>query len=284
MAHRGSPLTAAIVLLAVVAALMIGYLVLHRRDQSKYLASAEYWVYLPGDKMPSQDAMLTRMVGKNPYSQRGQSPIGQSEGIILSDIRLHIALILRSKNPHVFRPDLFDNIAIDAEQLAALSESHSIVKLRYISELLLSDKRHLQFLIHAADAMAEIGNSRLIYDTVAQRIFTKEELAKELAESVDATRSSLHVRTLWKGTADERHAETLGLKKMGLEELRTGPMEADEQVLIDHVLEPAIEHIWLANRVPTELEVEAFDDPFKVLFTPKKDGFVDVRILRIQNL
>ena len=263
--------------------LIAAYIYMHRRDQTKFLAAAEYWVYLSGEEMPSQDAMLTQMVGKNPYAQRGRTPIGPAEGIILSDVRLHIALVLRRKNPHVFRPDLFDHVELTADQITDLADAHSLVKLRYVSEIPLKDKRHLQFLIHAADAMARVGGSKLVYDSTAQRIFNKEELALELSRSVDATFSGLHVRPLWNEEKGSYHAETLGLKKIGVEELRTGPMEPDEQVLITQVLDLAVEEIWKEGAIPEEVEVDAFDDKFKVIFTKAKDGFADTRILRIQT-
>src|SRR5471030_3227986 len=97
--------------------LVIGYAILWRTHQTGYLASAEYWVYLPEAEMPEQNLLLERIVGRNPYSKRGFTPIGTEEGLILSDVRLHIAHVLRSKNPHVFRPDLFEDIDIDADQI-----------------------------------------------------------------------------------------------------------------------------------------------------------------------
>lgn len=275
-------MTGFFILVGVVLLLMASYFLLQRSKSSRFLAAAEYWVYLPGVQMPSQDAMLTRMVGKNPYSQRGRDPIGQSEGIILSDVRLHIALVLRSKNPHVFRPDLFDHVEANAEQLQDLADAKSLVKLRYISEEPLTDKRHIQFLIHAADAMAEIGHSRLIYDAISEKLFTKSELEAELSRSVDATGSDLHVRPLWTEETGECRARTLGLRKIGVEELRTGPMEADEQVLITQVIGQAVEQIWSLSSIPESVEVDAFDDKFRLVFTKSKDGFADIRILRMQ--
>ncbi|HSI72145.1 MAG TPA: hypothetical protein VK934_03125, partial [Fimbriimonas sp.] len=226
--------------------------------------------------------LLDRIVGKNPYKKGSRSPIGPAEGLVLSDIRLHIALVLRKKNPHIFRPDLFENVDLSSEQLKVMADCNAIVKLRYISEQPLPDKRHLQFLIHAADAMAEITDSCLIYDQTAQRLYSKEELAGLLAHDVDATRPQCHVNVLWRDKVTGCYAETFGLRKIGLDELRTGAMEADEQILVKEVMELAIERLWQMTYLPQEVEVEAFDDTFRILLSPPADGVAKARILRMQ--
>ncbi len=133
-----------IILLAIFA--MNVYVAIHRRQKPRYFAMAEYWVYLPGDRMPLQDDIMTLMVASNPYGRGGRSPIGTAEGLVFSDIRLHIALVLRSKNPHIFRPDLFEeHIQPTKEILESLSAAQSLVKLRFASDIPLKDKRHLQF-------------------------------------------------------------------------------------------------------------------------------------------
>ncbi len=262
--------------------LVVGYTLISRRGRSKFLAAAEYWVYIPGEAMPKQEELLDRIVGKNPYKRGGKSPIGPSEGLVLSDIRLHMALILRKKNPHIFRPDLFEDVDVRKEHLDSMSASNAIVKLRYISEEPLPDKRHLQFLIHAADAMAEIGSASLIYDQTAQRLLTKGEMEALLSQDVDATTPQLHVTIKWEDRPHDCHAETRGLRKIGLDELRTGAMEADEKILVTQVLELAVERLWNMSLLPEEVEVEAFDDTFKILLSPPAEGFSQARILRMQ--
>ena len=109
----------------------------------KYFACAEYFVYLPQEAMPDQDQLMDRVIKGGPYGQ----PITSQEGILFSDIRLHLGLILRSKNPHVFRPDTFEtHITPTQEILGELSNARAAVKVRYLSEEPLADKRHLQLL------------------------------------------------------------------------------------------------------------------------------------------
>jgi hypothetical protein len=276
--------TALLILLGFIVVAMGGHMMLVKRHEPKTLLLSEYWVFQPGESMPDQEKLLTNLVRLNPYKQQGQNPVGPAEGLVLSDVRLHMGLILRRKNTHVFRPDLFDGVAATPEQVAALDEAKSLVKLRYVSEEVLPDKRHLQFLIHAADAVARLGGSTLIYDTVQQRMYSKDEMESELAKSVDATRPELHVRSVWTDSAESCCAETKGLKKIGLSELKTGAMEPDEQVLIVSVLDEAVERLWTLNAMPEEVEVEAYGDKFKLLFTPEKDGTAMTRILRVQTI
>jgi hypothetical protein len=272
-----------LVFLGFILGLMVGYTLISRRNRPKYLAAAEYWVYIPGEEMPKHEVLLDRIVGRNPYKQGGKAPIGPAEGLVLSDIRLHMALVLRKRNPHIFRPDLFEEIHVTKEQLESMADSNAIVKLRYISEQPLPDKRHLQFLIHAADAMAEISGSSLIYDQTAQRLIRKPELEALLSQDLDATKPPLHVSITWHDRPHDCHAETHGLRKIGLDELRTGPMEADEKVLVTQVLELAVERLWNMTYLPQEVEVEAFDDTFKILLSPPEKGVAQARILRMQT-
>lgn len=265
--------------------LVIAYTFVTRKPKARpYIAAAEYWVYLPGDAMPVQEDVMTRMVAQNPYSRRGQSPIGPSEGLVFSDIRLHIALVLRRKNPHAFRPDLFDaNVEPSAEHLQKLAEAQSFVKLRYLSEEPLKSRLHLQFLLHAADAYAALGDGLLIYDQTCERLMTREELATLLRENFDATLPTLHTRVVWSREGDAGHAETRGLRKVGHPELATPPVEPDQRIIVGHVMEAAIERLWGEPTLPEKVEVDAFDDHFRILIEPGRDQQALARILRVQT-
>lgn len=274
-------MTWTLLFLGFVFGLVAGYLIMAKRPRKKYLAMAEYWVYQPGETMPAQDKLLDRMVGKNPYRQPGIDPIGPMEGLVLSDIRLHMALVLRRKNTAIFRPDLFAEIEVTPEHLAELATSKSLVKIRYVSEEPLKDKRHLQFLIHAADAVADLGGATLIYDATGQRLFLKEELEQALRENPDGTRVDLQAWSLWREGVTS-FGETRGLRKIGLDDLRTGSMEEDEKVLVTYLLEMAIERLWSHTAMPDEVSVEAYGDSFRILFDRAKEGFAPTRILREQ--
>jgi len=259
------------------------YFALLRKHRSTFFAIAEYWVYLPEAKLPPQDDIMTIMVQKNPYLRRGVSPIGPKEGLVFSDVRTHFALVLRSKNPHIFRPDQFEeHIKPTPELLNSLKNAKSLVKIRYASDIPLTDKRHLQFLIHAADAVAEIGNSNAIFDVKAERLLSRQDLQTMLKENFDATTSALHTLVLWKQSPLGGVAETRGLAKIGIADLRTGVMEPDQSVLAINVITEAVRCIWANGALPESVEVTTFDDTFKVQFEKMKDALTQVRILRVQ--
>ncbi len=235
--------------------------------------------------MPDQDAIMTEMISRNPYSRRGQSPIGPPEGLIFSDIRLHIALVLRTRNPHAFRPDIFDEAEdLDAEILDSLENSQSFVKLRFVSEEPLKDKRHLQFLIHAADAVARLGGSTTIYDHTTGSLMTRERLATRLTEHFDATHPEVQVRTKWVPHLSGGHLETRGLVKIGLPEIQTDVLEADQQFIARTVLEEGIAKSWSLSAIPDPWEVEAYGDRFQILPAAAKNRTTQVRILRVQSV
>jgi hypothetical protein len=275
-------LTAAVVLILLIAAFVVGYAAFHRTKTSKFLAVTEYWIYIEGDALPGQDKILDRMVAKNPYAQKGRLPIGPAEGIILSDVRLHIALMLRSKNAHIFRPDILESVDVSKEQLDRMAAANAVAKVRFVSEEPLKDKRHIQFLVHAADAVADLSGSKLIYDCIQRRLFSKLELEEALKEDPDATRASLNVRTEWHETFEHCWAETYGMRKLGLAELKSSPMERDEKVLVLQLMDEAVEQLWSAGEMEPELEVEAFDDSFHIYFGEPEQGHTPTRIMRVQ--
>lgn len=282
---RCRPVTAGFLVLGTISCVVLVYVILVRTHRPRFLALAEYWVYLPGTTLPEQDAIMTLMVRSNPYTRRGVSPIGPKEGLVFSDIRLHIALALRSKNPHIFRPDQFEEHIRPSEQaLQALKDAKSLVKLRYVSEIPLADKTHLQFLLHAADAVAELGGGTVIFDVKAERLISRAELQTELKENFDATLCQLHTSILWRPSPHGGVAETRGLAKIGVTDLRTGEMEADQRVLGTTVLTEALRCVWDNGALPESVEVNCYDDTFKVKFDTMKNKMAVVKILREQAL
>jgi hypothetical protein len=274
-----------VILIAFALGVILGYAFVTRKKKNPYFASAEYWVFLPKAEMPDHEAIMTEMISRNPYSRRGVSPIGSAEGLIFSDVRLHIALVLRSKNPHAFRPYIFEDVdELTPETLDALDRSHAFVKLRYVSEEPLKDKRHLQFLVHAADTVGRLGASEVIYDHVCGTLKTPPELSEQLKTHFDATHPEIQVRIRWFPHTTGGHLETKGLVKVGLPELKTDSIEADEQLIARAVLEEAIAKTWPLAAIPDPWEVEAFGDRFQILPGQAKDRTTQVRILRVQSV
>gem|GEM_PF-5880495 len=95
---RGVDPNVGYLVLVVLALATLGVLLWGRRSRRpKFFARAEYWVYVPGTKLPKQDELMTRMVAENPLHRLGKPPIGAREGLLFSDIRLHLAMAIRSK-------------------------------------------------------------------------------------------------------------------------------------------------------------------------------------------
>jgi hypothetical protein len=232
--------------------------------------------------MPEEKEIMTRMISQNPYSRSGHSAIGAKEGILFSDIRLHLALVLRSKNTHVFRPDLFRNSLEPSEEiLEGLANSHSMVKVRFISEQPLNDDRHLQFLPHMAAAVCDLGQGLLIYDVSAERMLTPKEMGEMLATDLDATRYEVHVNVVWEKELRSGHTETKGLIKKGLPEIRTEDAHLDQRVLVQEVMSEAARALWQLTDIPAQVEVAAYGDQFRLDITRTKTGPFKARIFRM---
>jgi hypothetical protein len=263
-----------------IATLWTGY-----KRKPPFLSATEYWVYLPGTELPAQQDIMHRMLAANPHGRPGDPPLGPREGVIFSDIRLHIVLVLKAKNPHAFGPNAFtEDVEASPEQLKALAENNSFVRIRYISEQPLPDRRHLTFLTHAAEAIADLGGGTDIYDLTSERLMQKSDLIKALDEDPSGTSPKMHLRVLWKSATVGWHAETRGLRKIGFDDLVSSEMEPDQRVLVGEVMQEALRKIWNEGSASDDLEVEAFDDLFRIHKLKGKKGTQQVQILRVQAL
>lgn len=252
--------------------------------RQRYFAACEYWVFLPTDQMPNQDDIMTSMVARNPHSQAGETPIGAKEGLLFSDVRLHCSLVLRSKNPHVFRPDIYSDVEVSPDVLTGLGLAQSIVKVRYVSEVPLTDDRHLQFLPHMAGAYARLGKATAVYDAVSESLYTKDQFEAMLGADIDAKRPDFHVRVAWVRDPGSARAETKGLIKKGMAELVTADARPDNERLVCEVLQDAAFLGWSrGEHLGTEI-VEYFGDKFEVRILPPKDQKSLVHIVRFQAI
>lgn len=249
--------------------LVLGYLFVSRPKRQPYLAHTEYWVYLPGETMPPQDAIMTQLV----RPEIGRAPVGPSEALLFSDVRLHIALVLRSKNAHVFRPDLMEpHIELDEAQRETLDTAKSLVKVRFVSEEPLKDRRHLSLLAHTAVAIAELGRGEVVYDTVAEKVLKVEEVV-----------GASPLTVLWKPDPTGGHVETRGLKKMGLPEFKTDLIAADERWIATEIVSQVAHMVFDEGELGENRQAAAFDDRFRFEFDTPSGGYVATRIHRIQD-
>ncbi|MHB8635455.1 MAG: hypothetical protein ACYC96_03170 [Fimbriimonadaceae bacterium] len=266
-------------LVAVVGLIAIYLLLGVRRRQSAPTPSAlEYWVYLPGLDAPSHDSLLTRLM------QTGA--IGPKEGLLFSDIRLHMALVRRSKNAHLFMLDLLEEaVPLDEARLEDLANAQALFKIRYVCDPPAKDDRHLRLLPHLALVAGQLAGAGMIYDLYQRRIFSIDELAQLLAGGQDAARADVHVRVRWTGLPEPR-AQTRGLVKRGITELNTEPMEADEENLVSFVLSETAKAAWAAGAMPGLTDVQYFGADFEARAVEKlrNPGDPNVRILRKELL
>lgn len=249
-----------------------------------YLAVTEYWLYLPKAKLPPQEAYMNRMMRVNPFQLGDQPPTGPAENLLFSDIRLGLALVLRQKNAHAFRPDLFDEtIEPTAEALEALGKAEAFVKCSYVSDVRLKDDRHLQFMVYLVEAIAALTRAQVAFDPVTEELFMLDDLRSRLREDNNARRPDLHLRTTWRRSDPGGVAEVRGLSKIGLPEWETPPASADHRVLIEHVLDAAARQQWDDRELLETRTVRAFDDDFQLALKYKRKGPAEVRISRIHR-
>ncbi|MEY4882008.1 MAG: hypothetical protein RLZ87_1441, partial [Armatimonadota bacterium] len=117
----------------------------------------EYWVYSTQDKLPDQNELMKAIVGANPYIKNGINPIGPSEGLVFSDVRFKIALVLKTKNQQFFSPATFEDELLERPELAeALQKSESIIKIQYSSNQPVKNFNYLQMLPHAVMAASNL--------------------------------------------------------------------------------------------------------------------------------
>ncbi|MEQ1822858.1 MAG: hypothetical protein ABL949_10120 [Fimbriimonadaceae bacterium] len=272
-----SPIVATILGLAL--GLIAGKLFSVWRKKERFFAACEYWIYLPAQVLPDQNDVFEAMVAKNPYGQK----IGKREGLLFSDIRLHISLILKAKNPHVFRPDLFTDAEADRESLAALAKAQSIAKIRYLSEEPLSDNRHLLFVPHLADAYARLGQAVLVYDAVTESMMSPAQFSAFLRENDNLEETDAHVRVNWVNSGEQAFASTKGMIKKGLPELNTAPVRSDNQLLVLAVLGAVAGSFWREGKLNSGVKVECFGDEFEATLTPGTGTPRLVHLKRIQT-
>jgi hypothetical protein len=252
------------------------------RREPAYLAVCDYWVYVAEPRLPDQTALMERMVSSNPHNRPGRPAIGAREGMLFTDIRLRIAVVRKDRNPQAFRPDLFDPDAEPtAEVLERIGEASGIVRARYVSDVVLKDDRHLQFLPHAADALVDLCGGSVVFDHVTAAFWPAETLKEELGRNNAAARPDVHVRVLWRATAELCRVETRGLRKIGQPEIVTEPLPADHEVLAQGLVWKLVHVLWREPASAWPIEVEDHGDRFRFEDRGREDGKRRVGLLRI---
>ena len=243
----------------------------------------EYWVYVRRNQLPTTEAFLERMVGSNPFNKPGQPCIGAREGLLFTDLRFHMALARKEKNPESFRPDLADeHLALAPDTLLLLHDSTALVVLRYASDRAVADVRHLQFMPHAAAAILDLCDGTAVLDTQASQLWNRDEFKSILERRPQVDGFDLHCRVVWRQAEEGFRARTLGLTKVGRSDLVTDPQEPDHETLVTDVLRQAAREAFRDPSGTGPWTVEAFSDQFEVALGPVQGRLQSVRIGRRQ--
>lgn len=256
----------------VIAAVVLFWLYLRNRTVV-IPAHAEYWVYSKLPQIPDQTELMAQMVGSNPYIRRGQNPIGPAEGLMFSDVRFKLALVLRKKNP-----DFFSDSFLTHHDLPDQTDAAAIIKLQYSSDIALKHVSHLQFLLHLADAVQRMQGTGLVFDAVQKLGYSGSELPAILASKLDVTGQELHVTLV----ENEDHSfESRGFSKIGVKEFRTPPVPFDHAQSVRELLKELIEAVWLHRRYDLD-SVEKHGDHFIFDFKESASTML-IRIHRLQE-
>lgn len=238
----------------------------------------EYWVYLPSKETPSQEAVMTWLIAENPFHRPGKPPIGPKEGLMLSDIRLHIGLALRSKNPFLFRPDVFAEAAgLTPEGMSAMANAEAVVQMRFVSEQPMPDRRHLVFMPFLAAAYAALGEGEVVFDKVQARLLSKSELFGLLEQGISP---ELHLRAAWK--SDTSEVVTHGLGKVGLEEWATSLDHDDMRSVVVGIVQAGAELALESGALPEGETVRYLDDDYLLHFVSTRRAGTRLQIGRIE--
>lgn len=233
----------------------------------------EFWIYSPAEARPNDKVFMDKMLAGNPHMKKGLPPIGTSEGLVFSDIRLHIATLKRENNSLLFKPDVFSELDANVPDglTKKLTECKSIIVVRYISESQERNRAYIQFTTHAADAYARLAEAPLILDTEAQRFFAKDELFDTLQKDGDAVKFDLQVSVRWTEADEMGRAFTRGMAKAGLPDIEFPFQPLDQKVLALHLVEESARQCWETGEL-APCSFEAYGEHFEVEFEQPRPG------------
>lgn len=230
------------------------------------------WVYLDAGLPPKIEEVQYRMIESNPYL-KGREPLSRWECRFKTDIRLSIGLAPRDANPHVFRPDLLrDNVPVTSENLSGLAQAQQMIRIQFRSTIPVEGQDHLQYLWHMTLAYADLGGSSVIFDAVAERLWSVEELRSAVRESSDCRGWEMNARAVWEEEGSGAIIRTCGLPKLGHREWKTDVVERDMKVLVTEAIELGLDQVFrdpelLANE---SLLLEAHGVPIRLLFEDRR--------------
>lgn len=237
----------------------------NRLRKSRYLAHLEYWVLGDAEQLPDLTKTMEAVVGANPY---GPGVIGPAEGLLFSDIRFKISIILAVKNPSA--------AWLVRDDLSAAAGCKSALRVQYSSEGKLDEKKHLQFCVHVADALARQIGAPFVYDVVADRLWDVESFQSFLGREKKAVGFDDHVVI---SETEDYEISVKGLVKVGVPDLKTLPLEKDKLMLGRQIVEAYARASW-DKMAPSDEMIEAYGDEFFLVRESVRPGLQTARLMR----
>lgn len=237
----------------------------------------EYWVYVPKAALPKQDAVVDAMMRGQGRAGTLAGPIGPAEGLLLSHVGTHVALVLRSKNPSAFRPDLAHGVeGLGAEELQALNASEALIRIAFVARKPPAKREHLTFTPAMALGYLAVAEGTLVYDVAANAVYLPESFRDALDRP--AKHAASHVAVRWRFRPQGWLAFTAGMGKMGLPELELGPLESDQEALAVELVREVAESLWKSGSLTRSLTVAAFNDEYALRLGEPRRGIVSLNV------
>lgn len=244
-------------------------------SKPKYLLDCEYWVFGKDQNLPDQATLIKESVHKGGF--------GKSEGLLFSDIRFHLEVARRDKNPHVFRPDLFDrDVEPSADILSYLADANSFIRARYLATEPCAVRSHVGFLPHLALHIAKLSDGGVIFDQITREIWTTEDFAARLKSMRKATADN-QVRLKWNLEKGRMTLQTLGLVKIGFSEWQSEPLDSDQKSLAQSLLSEALDQVWEMPMEPKSVQVSSYGDDYVLSLLPPREGVRTVAIGKVMR-
>lgn len=243
-----------LIVLAIIVAAGLWY----AKTRPKLILNAEYWVFCKADKLPDQTQMMERVVGRT-------DKIGPAEGLLFSDVRLHVTLVTKAKNPQLFDPTALDpSLQESFDFVSSVIEQTAIIRVRFTSSEPMKDRRHLRLLPHLAYAYALMADAQWVFDQPQRKLYSMDDLAKLIDGQADSLDNQIRIEK-----TDEGSLKVLGMEKIGIQPFETDRLDADQFQLVEEILNEFVARSWKANRLDLE-PLEAHGDTFEFQLDARK--------------
>lgn len=230
----------------------------------------EFWVYCRAERLPPVEAIIDRVLAANPHNTHG-TVVPANEAILFSDVRLRLALSLRTRNPMLF--DLtagpLSHAPPEFAELAAHGNAVAVV--RFVSEERIKGWGYVHFLTHLADALADLTDGQ-VFDVEADRFWSNEEWNETMMSDAAAFRlenqavihADIHPKWRW--------VHSHGLRKFGLPDLEVVDVPHEQGALAHNLLWHIAELAVDSGSFPKAVESEMFGRHELTIAKVRKDG------------